>query len=165
MKKIFVWFANLFNGITGVARKLAHPAVLIVELIKDVVNSYSLDRLVKLTPSPKDDEHLAKLKAVLPGVLIKLGYAEKWAENGTNYDLFKAAIKYLQSVPSSIRWKEYLSIAVELINALNDGKLSIGEIIAIVQSVYETIFKGKSIIKSLDTGAGSLETYQLKNSA
>jgi hypothetical protein len=119
-----------------------HPAVLVVEQIKNFVNSPVIPILETVIPGTLDDKIFAAIQAALPKVLTALQIADECAGPNTPADqVLQCVVKKLAALNPDARAAQYHSIASLLTVYLSDGKISWSEAIHLVEMVYQDRIK------------------------
>lgn len=140
MKKLWNWIMSIFTITDAFLKKtepVAEKSVEAVNIVKDLVEGKLTD-LAKLTPSDKDDALMFRVKNILVNKIIpEMVAAEGIISAGKPIE---ALVQYLSAKPKLGRVKWWLELAGQIIMALADGNLSIGEAISIGQAIFSKLF-------------------------
>lgn len=134
---ITLFIATVFTKAKGIAEKYIPVGIDVVEKIKLVMDSPVMPLLNALIPGTVDDVIAARVKQLLPDILLKLKIAGECSKKSTNDEIIQCAIKHLKEYHPDARKAYYLNIASMLSAALADGKLSWAEIVLLTQYTYE----------------------------
>lgn len=144
MKKIFKflfgWIGKLFQSAGSFAEKILPTVISVTNALKYTVDNPVTDILVKITPTQVDDAILAKIKAVLPKVIEKTALAQKWLamqKEMTTNELLQAIISELKNTQDAGEWQKFWAeFSGMFLYYMADGKLTVGEAIALAQWYY-----------------------------
>lgn len=140
-KRLWTGIGRFFNDVFGRARKVAEQVIPVgievVENLKTVMDSPVPALLTMLIPGQVDDVIAAKIKELLPGILLNLRIADECAKKQSNDEVIQCAIAHLRNYHPTARNAYFLNIASMLSAALADGKLTWSEIVMITQYTYE----------------------------
>lgn len=143
---MFKFFANVFSSVSTYFRKLFARAkeflnkeipiaVAVVENLKLFMDSPLPVLITSLIPGDVDDKIAARIKEMLPTILVELKIAQGVTALASNDEVIQAAIAHLKTLTSDMRYGYWLMIASHLSQDLSDGKLSWAEIVTLVQSI------------------------------
>lgn len=140
MKKIWNWILSIFGIADSFLKKtepVAEKAVEAVNILKDMVEGRLTD-LAKLTNFDGDDLLMMRIKKALTDKIIpEMAVAEGIVSSAKPT---QALIDYLKSKSKEGRVKWWLELAGQIIMALADGELTIGEAISIGQAIFSKLF-------------------------
>jgi hypothetical protein len=140
-KRLFSGIGTFFRDLFGRARKVAEEVIPVgievVENIKVVMDSPVPTLLTMLIPGQVDDVIAAKIKELLPTILLNLKIADECAKKQSNDEIIQCAIAHLRNYHPNAQKAYFLNIASMLSAALADGKLTWAEIVMITQYTYE----------------------------
>lgn len=122
----------------------AQAAIIIVNLLKEAVESPVADIFVNLIPGDVDQAILSKARAILPEILKDMALAQKIIQQAnSNSDVLNSVIEYLRNnfVNSDARKGFWADLAGQLTVALSDGELSWGEAVALAQTIYHNPYR------------------------
>ena len=143
MKKIFKflfgWIGKLFASAGSFAEKVLPIVIGVTNTLKYKVDSPVADILVAITPTGIDDAVLAKIRAVLPKVVEKTALAQKWlamSKDMTTNELLQAILGELKNSSNDEWQKFWAEFSGMFLYYMADGKLTVGEAIALAQWYY-----------------------------
>jgi DNA polymerase/3'-5' exonuclease PolX len=103
---------ELFQKITGAAKKLIPVGIKVVEVIKKITDSKVADIIVELTANTDiDNKILEKVRKLLPKILKEL---EEWDDTINEEEALKASLAKINGYSKARRSLLYLGIATEL---------------------------------------------------
>jgi len=141
LQRLFSNITRYFNLVFSKAKEFLKneipTAISVVDMIKFYVNSPLVPFLTALIPGTADDLIAAKVKEVLPQILLNLRIAGECANLSTNDAIIQCSIKHLREYDPKAQAAYYLTIAAMLSEALTDGKLSWAETIHLVEYTYQ----------------------------
>lgn len=125
----------------GKLKDAIHIGVLVVENIKNFVDSPSADILTVLIPGDTDDQVKNWLRAKLPDILIKLRLVDSTLGLTDPVEITAAAIKVLQDLDDDIKSAFLHDLAILIAQVAADGKLSWSDGVYILQWYYQHKYK------------------------
>jgi hypothetical protein len=167
MKRILAFLAGLASTLLGYYHHVVNkakpflqkeiPAAIgLVQVLKSVIESPVVDLLTGLTQTKVDDVIAAKLRELLPVVLVQLGIAKDIVAGASNDEIIQAAIEHLKKlkvIDDHAYGRQLLEVASALSHALVDGKISLAELRLIVEAYYRS--KVKPVADSLQLKAAA----------
>lgn len=136
---ILSWVEKLFTNASNEVKKYVPVAINVVQVLKTLIDNPVADSLAALVGASSID---AKLKTIITEVLLELELLEG-VNTASNQDQINAAIQtFVASIPglsTATQGRIYSSIAALLLQELaNDGSLSFGQAVSIIEGYYET---------------------------
>jgi hypothetical protein len=149
---MFKFIANIFSSVGAYFRKLFKSAkdflakeipaaIAVTELLKAFIDSPATPILTALIPGDVDDKIAARIKQILPKLLVELKIAQAVTAKSSNDEIIQAAVAHLQTLSGDKRYGYWLMISSHLSKDLSDGKLTWPEIVTLVQSVKNPMIK------------------------
>lgn len=144
IERIKLAISKVFGHILDFILDNGDVAIKVTDIVKDVVNNPLIDWGVALTPTKSDDVLLAKAKKLVPVVSVKLAVVMGLAkEADLSGDPNKVAGKVFEMVrevlPEEGHAVFYRELSGMIGEALADGKITRGELIAILQLKYHKL--------------------------
>lgn len=140
--KIKAFFGFIFLKFRRVIKKNVEPAIKVVNILKDIIESPAVSVGVALTPFAWDDNLVKLAKSALPKALLALQIL-KDTIGKSNEEMVKAIVDEVRKYTPDAKAKFYEDLATMLAHDLSDGELSIAELSDLVKFVYEQKFKKK----------------------
>lgn len=145
------FFSNIFNGIGHFFHNLfvkAKPflqkeipiAIAVVNGLKKVLDTAETQPFKTILDGLAGaglGGIIAKVDAALPQILMDMGLVRDGIDTGNAEAVLLAALEQIKKVSPDKRWSYYNGIATNLVNALIDKKLSVQELLIIVQKAYQ----------------------------
>lgn len=149
LKKIWLFVVGLWNRLDEVVEKYAPVAINVVNAVKKVNESTTGDIIEALVtaviPGKADDAFVkllrAKLKEILPKVLLQLNLSKSIAEIQDPNEQLKAIITAINMSHDETKNAYYHSLCTMILQALSDGKLTWSESVQIAEYYYINIYK------------------------
>lgn len=138
-KLLFGWIGKLFASAGSFAEKVLPTVISVTNALKYTVDNPVTDILVKITPTQVDDAILAKIRAVLPKVVERTALAQKWVaihDKMTTEELLRAILADLKNSSNEDWQKFWAEFSGMFLYYMADGKLTVGEAIALAQWYY-----------------------------
>lgn len=140
MRKIKLFFLGLFNKFQKLILQYVHPAILVVEQLKNFVNSPVIPLLETIIPGNLDNIIIEDLKIILPKVLKYLGLFDGCVTATTTPDQFlQCVIPKIAAMTPQAQASVYHSIASALTVELTGKKISWSDAVMIVEKEYQDI--------------------------
>jgi len=138
LRKIGDFFSNLFKSLKKEAKKAVELGVEITNAIKefDTAHPEAADLLTALIPGNADDIVKERIRAELPGIMIKLKLAGDTLDK-TDVEVLLAGIKEIQSLTGSQRSIFLNSLSVLIAEVAADGEVSIDDLLYLQKWFYE----------------------------
>jgi len=144
IEKIKLAIGKVFGSILEFIIDNGEVAIKATNIVKTVINNPLVDYTVALTPTKADDILMVKAKKLVPALSVKLAFAMGIAKEaelsgdplviaGKVFDIIR------ESIPEEGRAIFYRELSGKIGVALADGKITSGEIIAILQLKYHKI--------------------------
>lgn len=138
MQKLINWIKELFQNITNFIRGKATIAVDIVNALKSTVDNGTFDFFANLTKTTKDNEILEKVRLIIGEVALRMKITKEIiGDSKTPNQIVQEVIELLRKENKNVQADFYILLAGELTKALADGKIDLGEAIAISQMIYK----------------------------
>ncbi len=143
IKEVEDWLKKKWDGVMDfITHKSIPVALVIVNSLKEAVQSGAGDFTVGLTKTKIDDAILAKIREYIPKAMIELSAAEALLEAmGTNEEIITSLIQWLKDQSITFQTNFYIGFAGKLNEFLADGKLSVGEAVSLAQLAYSEYSK------------------------
>lgn len=149
LAKVLAFIASMWKKLDSIVDKLAPVAIKIVDEIKKVNESTTGDIidliLSKAIPGTADDAAIdiirAKLKEILPKILLALNVSESIAKIEDQNEQFKAIIIAINMSPDEVRNAHYHTLCAMILEAGADGKITWSESVQIAEFYYTNIYK------------------------
>jgi hypothetical protein len=149
LAKMLAFIAGMWKKLDSLVDKLAPVAIKIVDEIKKVNESTTGDIidliLSKAIPGTADDVAIdiirAKLKEILPKILLGLNMSESIANIQDPNEQLKAIIAAINMSPDEVKNAHYHTLCAMILQAAADGKLSWSESVQIAEFYYTNIYK------------------------
>lgn len=153
MKNIIKWVTGLPYVIYSYLKELAtkaknvytKKAVDITTAVKDFLNNPALDVITLLTKTAADDKALLVARSVINKVLAQLLQINDLSPHATEAELktfFIAAVQRWGLIKDEDKERLYTTLAatlkIQFDRAFEDGKLTFGEAVSIVETFYKT---------------------------
>lgn len=136
LESFISWVANFINHILPDSKHLLNIAQVVVNGMKNFVDSGAADVIAALIPGTVDDAILAKIRRVLPVILVDLKLAEDEVSK-TCDEIVKDGINAIQSMPDNARSVTLQGIWQLLSNELTDNSINLPSLQKIGQAYYE----------------------------
>lgn len=131
MKKIFRFIKALFTGLDTKDKRAIQDAIVITNNIKNFLESSYMSFFLAVIPGHIDDIIAAKLKKVIPEILIAL----KLIETADNLLTVGGNI---QALHPSVKGDFLDAVAVQIALAFSDGRLTWSEVKSVMKVVYDS---------------------------
>lgn len=149
LAKVLAFIASMWKKLDSIVDKLAPVAIKIVDEIKKVNESTTGDIidliLSKAIPGTADDAAIdiirAKLKEILPKILLGLKMSESIANIQDQNEQLKAIIIAINMSPDEVRNAHYHTLCAMILEAGADGKITWSESVQIAEFYYMYIYK------------------------
>lgn len=136
MKRFWNWLSGIFNRTKNLVVKYIQPSVQLVENLKIAMESPMADVLTMIIPGNLDDMIKVQLRQYLPIVLQELKICEKCIHLTDPNEIVKCALEALKTYDTKSQYVYLNGIASKLADCLSDGKITWGEIVAMVEYTY-----------------------------
>jgi hypothetical protein len=146
INKIKVFLMNAWGNLFGFLVSKADVAIKLTDIVKSVIDNPATGYAVAWTPTRLDDKLLADAKLILPKITVQLGIAMNLvnaidAEKDPEKMAGLVFAFVSEKLPNDGKAIFYRELSGKIALALSDGKFSTGEIIALVQLVYNKLIK------------------------
>ena len=139
-RSIFQALRRLFSNLFDRVKPSAIIAVKVVDAIKRVVESETLQLIVDLTPTQLDNRVLTTIKKLLPIISSRLVIAHKITLL-SDQEAIDALLLHLRSLDAEGRKAFWVALAAEFTEALSSEKLSFNQAVLISQLVFSELRK------------------------
>lgn len=141
MKKIWLFLKNLFSKTKQLARKFVTPSVMLVENLKNFIESPVTPVITAIIPGNLDNKIAEKLEKALPQILQALRISDECIQLEKPQEIFECALRKLKEYNPEAKAAQFHSIAALLSVTLSDGKISWREAIHLTEEIYQQIRK------------------------
>jgi hypothetical protein len=139
MKKLLIKIRLLFGKGKKLVEKAITPAIKVVNILKEIVESPITDAIVKLTPISTDDAALSIAKSILPKALLELEIIQG-LHGKTNSEIVATIVNEVRQFTPDSRAQFYEDLAVKISDYLSDGKVDAQELADLVKYIYDKKF-------------------------
>ena len=147
--RILAFISSLWNKVDKIIDTIAPVSINVVEQIKKINESTTGDiieiLLSNIIPGKGDDLVIiairAKLRQILPQILLQMNIVRSVAEIPDINDQMKAIITHINMSPNETKNAYYHIFCTKILEALSDGKLSWSESVQIAEFYYSNIYK------------------------
>lgn len=146
--KLFKRIGNMFRGALDKARSIlranSKAAVEVTNMLKSVVESPVMSKVVNIIPGDLDNRILERLRSIVPIIAAEMAIAHGILQQSVNNtDTLDAIIKHLQAMHPDARIGFWLHFSGRLNLVLSDGKITFAEAVSLAQEMYQEIQEGK----------------------
>ena len=149
LAQIWAFLSGLFKKFDKFIDQFAPIAIKVVDAIKTVNESTTGDIietiLAAVIPGNADDKAIrvirAKLKEILPKLLLQLNITQSIAAIENPNEQLKAIINAINMSPDEVKNMYYHVFSTKILEALSDGKLTWSESVHIAEYYYVHIYK------------------------
>lgn len=140
LNSIKLFLLKFWGKILKILVSKGNVAIKVTNIIKEGLNDKTLNLVVALTPTEKDDFLLAKAKQLSSKISIQVGIAMGLLKSGENEtEAFKNIMDYVSELPIEGKAIFLREFSGKLGAALDDGKISDGEWVGLLQMIYHGI--------------------------
>lgn len=141
LSKIWSAITSLFDGMDPELKVAIHIGVLVVENIKNFVDSPEADIITSIIPGEIDDQIKTMLQNNLPIILSELKLADNCAQLTDPGDITECAIKTLQGLYGDIKNAFLHTLSILLAQIASDGKLTWSDGVYLLEWYYQHQYK------------------------
>lgn len=146
IEKIKLFLIKAWGNLFGFLVSKADVAIKLTDIVKSVIDNPATEWAVAWTPNQFDDKLLVDAKKLLPKITAQLGIALNLVNSiDAEKDPEKVASLVFafvsEKLPNEGKAIFYRELSGEVAKALSDGEFTTGEIIALVQLVYNKLIK------------------------
>lgn len=142
--KLGSWFKRQFRNIAEEAKVLLPAVIAVTNQWKTFIDSPVADLITALVPGTLDDAIKDKLRQRLPDVITKLQLAHAISGIDDINEQLKAILNVLKLSPDDTKDRFYHEFAFTALQALSDGKLTMGEASILTQLYYDHKHKAEN---------------------
>ena len=141
LHKLWDGIKHIFDGIEKEVKVLIPIAINIVQNIKFLEDTGVADLLTSIIPGNIDDKINAKLKDILPKLLLELQMTEAIANITDPNAQLRAILDKVKLSSNDAQNAFYHSLASLILEKLSDGKFSWSDAVAIAEYYYQNVTK------------------------
>lgn len=141
MRKIWLFLKNLFSKTKQLARKFVTPSVMLVENLKNFIESPAIPVITAIIPGNLDNKIAEKLEKALPQILQVLRISDECIQLEKPQEILECSLKKLKEYSPEAKAAQFHSIAALLSVSLSDGKISWREAIHLTEEIYQELRK------------------------
>jgi hypothetical protein len=98
-KRVALWFTELYTDGFGFVRRFVKPAISVVSVLREIVESPEAEDFARFTHWQWDDKLLGWFRRNLPNVLTALEMVSKCEGEGSNAQRFQCYVNELRALP------------------------------------------------------------------
>jgi len=141
LEKIWGDLTSIFEKFPAELKVAVGSGVVLVENLKNFVNSPVADILTAIIPGSLDDSIKTLLRNKLPGILTDLKLVDTTLNLTDPNEIVANAIKVLQEMDPNVSPAFLHSISILVAQVAADGKLSWSDAVYIQQWYYNNVFQ------------------------
>lgn len=135
--------ASLFKKADAELKVLLPKVIEAVNNTKFVTDSEIFDIIAFIVPGDKDDKLVAKLRELMPKIVVALGYAQEISNEPDANKKMQMILAKINVAPDDTRKAFYTSLAGLLIEKGSDGKFDWADAVSVGQLIY----RNKELLK------------------
>jgi hypothetical protein len=136
-KFLFGWIGKIIQSSGKIADQVLPLVISVTNVLKKIVDSPVTDIVTAITPTGVDDLLVSKIRQVIPLVLQNTALAQEFLHLQSTEAILQALRARLKDATETEWQKFWVDFSGLLAYYLADGKLSVGESIALAQYWYK----------------------------
>jgi hypothetical protein len=141
LRHMWLSIKNLFDKVEAEVKKDVVVAITVVQQVKAVVDSPVADIVTALIPGNVDDQIKARLREILPKLILELSLVESVTDIEDQNERLQVILDKLKLSSDAVKNAFYHSLASIILEKLSDGKLSWSDAVAISEYYYQNKVK------------------------